>query len=248
MHFTGLQMRKTSNKKLNLAELKKTVKENSNAYLSEFLQRFFKTGKGDYAEGDLFAGIKVPVSRKIAKQFNDLPLNELSILIKSKIHEERLIALFILVDKMKKADETKKEKIYKLYLKNLKYINNWDLVDLSAGKIIGEYLFDKEKKLLFELSEGDLWEKRIAIMSTLNFIKKKDYKTTLTIAKLLLKDKHDLIHKAVGWMLREIGNRDIETEEYFLKIYYKNMPRTMLRYAIEKFPEVKRQAYLKGKI
>ncbi|OGU70350.1 MAG: DNA alkylation repair protein [Ignavibacteria bacterium RBG_16_34_14] len=241
-------MRKTSNKKLNLAELKKTVKENSNAYLSEFLQRFFKTGKGDYAEGDLFAGIKVPVSRKIAKQFNDLPLNELSILIKSKIHEERLIALFILVDKMKKADETKKEKIYKLYLKNLKYINNWDLVDLSAGKIIGEYLFDKEKKLLFELSEGDLWEKRIAIMSTLNFIKKKDYKTTLTIAKLLLKDKHDLIHKAVGWMLREIGNRDIETEEYFLKIYYKNMPRTMLRYAIEKFPEVKRQAYLKGKI
>ena len=163
MHFTGLQMRKTSNKKLNLAELKKTVKENSNAYLSEFLQRFFKTGKGDYAEGDLFAGIKVPVSRKIAKQFNDLPLNELSILIKSKIHEERLIALFILVDKMKKADETKKEKIYKLYLKNLKYINNWDLVDLSAGKIIGEYLFDKEKKLLFELSEGDLWEKRIAI-------------------------------------------------------------------------------------
>jgi len=233
---------------LGLAELQKTVKKNSNAYLSEFLQRFFKTGKGDYAEGDVFAGIKVPVSRKIAKQFRDLSLNDLSILIKSKIHEERLIALFILVGKMKKADEKEKEKIYKFYLKNLKYVNNWDLVDLSAEKIIGEYLFDKERKLLFELAKGDLWEKRIAVMSTFNFIKKNDLGTTLKISKLLLKDKHDLIHKAVGWMLREIEKRDINTEEAFLKIHYKNMPRTMLRYAIEKFPEIKRQAYLKEKI
>jgi len=233
---------------LGLAELQKTVKKNSNAYLSEFLQRFFKTGKGDYAEGDVFAGIKVPVSRKIAKQFRDLSLNDLSILIKSKIHEERLIALFILVGKMKKADEKEKEKIYKFYLKNLKYVNNWDLVDLSAEKIIGEYLFDKERKLLFELAKGDLWEKRIAVMSTFNFIKKNDLGTTLKISKLLLKDKHDLIHKAVGWMLREIGKRDINTEEAFLKTHYKNMPRTMLRYAIEKFPEIKRQKYLQGRI
>jgi len=233
---------------LGLAELQKTVKKNSNAYLSEFLQRFFKTGKGDYAEGDVFAGIKVPVSRKIAKQFRDLSLNDLSILIKSKIHEERLIALFILVDKMKKADEKEKERIYKFYLKNLKYVNNWDLVDLSAEKIIGEYLFDKERKLLFELAKGDLWEKRIAVMSTFNFIKKNDLGTTLKISKLLLKDKHDLIHKAVGWMLREIGKRDINTEEAFLKTHYKNMPRTMLRYAIEKFPEIKRQKYLQGRI
>ncbi len=233
---------------MSLAELKKTVKKNSNAYLSEFLQRFFKTGKGDYAEGDVFAGIKVPVSRKIARQFKDLSLNELSILIKSKIHEERLIALFILVDKMKKADEKKKEKIFKFYIKNLRYVNNWDLVDLSAEKIIGEYLFDKERKILFDLAKGDMWERRIAVISTFNFIKKNDYSTSLKISKLLLKDKHDLIHKAVGWMMREIGKRDINAEEDFLKIHYKNMPRTMLRYAIEKFPEIKRQAYLRGKI
>ena len=233
---------------MSLAGLQKTVKENTNAYLAEFLKRFFKTGKGDYAEGDIFAGIKVPDSRKIAKQFKDLSLEDLSVLIKSKIHEERLIALFILVDKTKKAEEKEKEKISKFYLKNLKYVNNWDLIDLSAEKIIGEYLFDKEKKLLFELAKGDLWERRIAVMSTFNFIKKNDYKTTLKISRFLLKDKHDLIHKAVGWMLREIGNRDINTEEDFLKQHYKDMPRTMLRYAIEKFPEKKRKAYLQGNI
>jgi 3-methyladenine DNA glycosylase AlkD len=234
--------------KMSLAELQKTVKKNSNAYLSEFLRRFFKTGKGDYAEGDVFAGIKVPVSRKIARQFKDLRLDDLSILIKSKIHEERLIALFILVDRMKKADEKGKEKIYKFYLRNLKYVNNWDLVDLSAEKIIGEYLFYNDRKLLFELAKGNLWERRIAVLSAFNFIKKNDYNTSLKISKLLLKDEHDLIHKAVGWMLREIGKRDIETEVDFLKMHYKNMPRTMLRYAIEKFPEIKRQAYLQGKI
>lgn len=233
---------------MSLAELKKEVKQNSNEYLSEFLQRFFKTGKGDYAEGDIFAGIKVPVSRNIAGQFKDLSLKDLALLIKSKIHEERLIALFILVGKMKKADEKMKENIYNFYLNNLKYVNNWDLVDLSAEKIIGEYLFDKERNILFALAMGDLWERRVAVLSTYNFIKRNDYKTTLKIAKLLLKDNHDLIHKAVGWMLREIGNRDISTEEGFLKLYYKNMPRTMLRYAIEKFPEKKRKAYLEGKI
>lgn len=234
--------------KLSLTELQKTVKKNSNKYLSAFLRRFFKTGKGDYAEGDIFAGIKVPISRKIAGQFKDLSLDDLSILIKSKIHEERLITLFILADKMKKADEKQKENIYKFYLKNLKYVNNWDLVDLSAEKIIGEYLFDKKRKLLFELAKGDLWERRIAVISTFNFIKKNDYGTTLKISRALLHDKHDLIHKAVGWMLREIGKRNIIEEENFLKMHYKNMPRTMLRYAIEKFPEKKRQAYLKGMI
>jgi 3-methyladenine DNA glycosylase AlkD len=233
---------------LSLTELQKTVKKNSNKYLSAFLQRFFKTGKGDYAEGDIFAGIKVPISRKIAGQFKDLSLDDLSILIKSKIHEERLITLFILVDKMKKADEKQKENIYKFYLKNLKYVNNWDLVDLSAEKITGEYLFDKKRKLLFELAKGDLWERRIAVISTFNFIKKNDYGTTLKISRALLHDKHDLIHKAVGWMLRETGKRNIIEEENFLKMHYKSMPRTMLRYAIEKFPEKKRQAYLKGMI
>ena len=233
---------------MSITRLKKTVKKYSNQEAAIFLQRFFKTAKGEYAEGDIFAGIKVPVSRKIAKQFKDLSLNDLSKIIKSKIHEERLITLFILVDKMKKPDEKEKEKIYKFYLKNLKYVNNWDLVDLSAEKIIGDYLFDKKKELLFKLAKGNLWERRISVMSTFNFIKKSDYSTTLKICKLLLNDKEDLIHKATGWMLREIGKRDLKTEEDFLKLHYKIMPRTMLRYAIEKFPEKKRKAYLLGKI
>jgi 3-methyladenine DNA glycosylase AlkD len=231
-----------------LSELKQEIKKHSNPVLAEFLKRFFKTGKGEYAGGDVFAGIKVPVSRKIAGQFKNLGLNDLSLLIKSKIHEERLIALLILVDKMKKGDEKEKEKIYKFYLKYLEYVNNWDLVDLSAEKIIGEYLFDKERKILFKLAKGNLWERRIAIMSTFNFIKKNDFETTLKLSRILLNDKHDLIHKAVGWMLRETGKRDLETEENFLKQHYKTMPRTMLRYAIEKFPDKKRKAYLDGKI
>lgn len=233
---------------MDITELKKTVKKYSNPEKANILQRFFKTGKGEYAEGDIFAGLTVPTSRKIARQFKSLSYNDLSKLIKSKIHEERLIALFIIVSKMKKANEKEKEKIYKFYVKNLKYVNNWDLVDLSSEKIIGEYLLDKDKKLLFELAKGDLWERRIGVMSTFNFIKKNDYKTTLRLCKLLIKDREDLIHKATGWMLREIGNRDLKIEENFLKQHYKKMPRTMLRYAIEKFPEKKRQAYLLGKI
>jgi 3-methyladenine DNA glycosylase AlkD len=233
---------------MNIPELKKTVKKYSSLEKANVLQRFFKTGKGEYAEGDIFAGLTVPTSRKIARQFKNLSYSELSKLIKSKIHEERLIALFIIVGKMKKADAKEKERIYKFYIRNLRYVNNWDLVDLSAEKIIGEYLFDKDKKLLFELTKGNLWERRIAVMSTFNFIKKNDYKTTLKLCKFLLNDKEDLIHKATGWMLREIGNRDSKTEEDFLKQYYKTMPRTMLRYAIEKFTEKKRKAYLLGKI
>lgn len=233
---------------MHLLVLERQVKKHSNPELAQFLKRFFKTGKGEYAEGDVFAGIKVPVSREIAKKFKDLTLEDLSVLIKSKIHEERLIALLILVDKMKKVDEKEQEKIYRVYLKNLKYVNNWDLVDLSAHKIIGEHLYDKDRKILFKLAKGNLWERRIAIISTFNFIKKRDYKTTLRISGMLLKDEHDLIHKAVGWMLREIGKRDLNAIESFLKQHYKTMPRTMLRYAIEKFPEKKRKAYLNGSI
>lgn len=233
---------------MSLAALQQTVKLNSNEYLSEFLQRFFKTGKGEYAEGDVFAGIKVPISRKIAKTFKHLDLKDLSILIKSPVHEERLIALFILVDKMKKTDQITEEKIFRFYLKNMKYVNNWDLVDLSAEKIIGYYLFDKERNILFELAKGNLWERRISLMSTFHFIKMHDFNTTFQLAFLLLNDNHDLIHKAVGWMLREIGKRDLEAEEEFLKKHYNKMPRTMLRYSIEKFPEKKRKAYLLGKI
>jgi len=233
---------------MSVAELRKTVRKYSNPEKGKFLQRFFKTGKGEYAEGDIFAGITVPVSRTIARQFKSLNFTKLSKVIKSKIHEERLIALFILVDKMKKTEEKERERIYKFYLRNLRYVNNWDLVDLSADKIVGEYLFDKKRELLFKLVKGNLWERRIAVLSSFNFIKKNDYKTTLKICKLLLNDKKDLIHKATGWMLREIGKRDLRTEEDFLKLYYKKMPRTMLRYAIEKFPERKRKSYLFGKI
>ena len=165
------------------------------------------------------------------------------------MHEERLVALFILIHKFQAGDDKQKEKIFKLYLKNTKYINNWDLIDLSANKIAGEYLINKPKKILYKLAKSkSLWERRIAIMSTFQFIKNNQFEETLKISNLLLKDEHDLIHKAVGWMLREVGKRSLAIEESFLRKLYKRMPRTMLRYAIERFPEKKRQAYLKGKI
>ncbi len=232
---------------MNYLKLQQAVKAHSNKELGIFLQRFFKTGKGEYGEGDRFAGLKVPVSRKIANQFKDLTFPDLQKIIKSKIHEERLIALFILVAKFKKSKDKEREEIFKFYLKNIRYVNNWDLVDLSAEKIIGAYLKDKDTKLLFELAKSEnIWERRIAIMSSFHFIKAHQFAATLKISEMLLKDKHDLIHKAVGWMLREIGKRDILAEEIFLQKYYKIMPRTMLRYAIEKFPENKRLDYLKG--
>jgi 3-methyladenine DNA glycosylase AlkD len=234
---------------MSLTEIKKAISKQKNPAQAIILQRFFKTGKGEYGEGDIFYGIKVPEQRTIAKQFKNLALDDLKTLILSKVHEERLIAAFILVDQFKSGDEKKKKIVFDFYLKNRKGINNWDLVDLSAPKIVGAYLIDKEKKWLYKFADSkDLWEKRISIISTQAFIREHFFEDTLNISKILLHDKHDLIHKAVGWMLREIGNRDLETEEEFLKKHYKKMPRTMLRYAIEKFPEQKRLAYLKGKI
>ncbi|OIO23382.1 MAG: DNA alkylation repair protein [Ignavibacteria bacterium CG1_02_37_35] len=234
---------------MSLAELQNVTKQKANKQRAEILQRFFKTGPGEYGEGDVFYGIKVPVQRTVAHQFQHLPLNDLQILLKSKVHEERLIALLILVLKFKYADEIVREKLFKFYLKNSERINNWDLVDLSADKIVGAFLIDKDKSLLFKLAKSsNLWERRIAMLSTYCFIKNGVFEVTLQIAELLLRDQQDLIHKAVGWMLREIGKRDLEPEEEFLKLHYKQMPRTMLRYAIEKFPEAKRQAYLKGTI
>ena len=235
--------------KLSLTEIRKAISKQKNPAQAIILQRFFKTGKGEYGEGDIFYGIKVPEQRTIAKQFKDLAFDYLKELIKSKVHEERLIAAFILVDQYKRGDEKKQRIVYDFYLKNRKGINNWDLVDLSAPKIVGAYLIDKEKKLLYKFANSkDLWEKRISIISTYAFIREHFFEDTLNISKILLHDKHDLIHKAVGWMLREIGNRDLETVEEFLKKHYKTMPRTMLRYAIEKFPEQKRIGYLRGKI
>jgi len=216
---------------------------------SEVAQRFFKTGPGEYGEGDIFLGIRVPVLRELAKEYQTITVKEAEHLLKSPIHEERLLALFILIRIYSKAEEIIKKAIYELYLKNTKFINNWDLVDASAEYIVGDFLLDKGKNPLFQLARSkNLWERRISIMSTFCFIKHRQYSETLKVAKTLLNDKEDLIHKAVGWMLREVGKRDLSLEEEFLKAHYKEMPRTMLRYAIEKFPETKRQGYLKGKI
>lgn len=230
-----------------LAELKRETQKHSNPDKAKFLQRFFKTGKGEYAERDIFLGIVVPVQRQIAKKYKQLSFTELKKLITSKYHEERLIALLILVERFKNANENEKDKIVKFYLDNRKGINNWDLVDLSAPKILGEYFLDKDRKILFEFARSDdLWEKRIAVLSTFTLVKKNDFDDALKIFEILVNDKHDLIHKAVGWMLREMGKINLKTEEKFLKKHYRTMPRTMLRYAIEKFPEAKRKAYLKG--
>ncbi|MFC1626767.1 DNA alkylation repair protein [Patescibacteria group bacterium] len=209
-------------------------------------QRFFKTGKGEYGEGDIFLGISVPDLRKIAKQYKDLSHKEIEVLLQSKIHDHRLVALLILVDQFNKGDQDIKKHVYDIYIKNSKKVNNWDLVDLSAGYIVGQYLFEKDRSILDTLAtSNNLWERRISIIATFAFIRKDDFHTTLHIAEILLHDEHDLIHKAVGWMLREVGKRDLAVEEGFLKKYYKIMPRTMLRYAIEKFDEKQRQYYLK---
>jgi len=234
---------------LNLKELKKTIRVNANKEHAKTMQWFFKTGKGEYGEGDKFVGIKVPVQRTIAKQFGEINLEDLQSLLNSPIHEERLISLLILVNKYNKAGEKVKDTIFRFYIKNKRKINNWDLVDLSAPKIIGVHLLNHDKKILYKFAKSkNLWERRISIISTYSFIKNSDFDTSLEISDILLNDDHDLIHKAVGWMLREIGKKDLKSLEKFLKPRYIKMPRTMLRYSIEKFPEKKRIKYLKGKI
>jgi len=225
-----------------LSRFKKELKIKANSKKAKILQRFFKTGPGEYGEGDIFLGIVSSDIKEIAKKYNKLNTKEILKLLHSKIHEERVAALRIMIDKFQKGEQ---KKIYNLYLENTKYINNWDLVDLSAHKIIGEYLLNKPKSILYKLAKSkNIWERRISIISTFTFIRNNEFSETLKIARLLLKDKHDLIHKAVGWMLREVGKRDLNIEEEFLKKYYKKMPRTMLRYAIERFPEKKRKYYL----
>ena len=230
-------------------ELKNDLKYLANFDHANNLQWFFKTGKGQYGEGDVFIGVKVPNIRKVAKRYTDLTLSEIKKLLYSRIHEERLCALLILVDKFAKKNDTEKKKIFDFYIKNAKRANNWDLVDLSCPKIVRNYLLNKNKSILYKFTTSEnLWERRISVISTFMFIKYKKYKDSFKIAKILMNDKHDLIHKAVGWMLREIGKRNQTEEEKFLRKYYKKMPRTMLRYAIEKFEEEKRANYLKGRI
>ena len=209
------------------------------------LSRFFKTGKGQYGEGDVFLGITVPEQRKVAKRYDNLSLDDLQELLNSEIHEHRFTALVTLIAKYRKAEESRKKEIFEFYLKNTENINNWDLVDLSAPRIVGDYLINKERPILYNLAKSNnLWERRISILSTFTFIANNDFKDALNISELLLHDEHDLIHKAVGWALREIGKRDQEAEERFLTKHYLHMPRTMLRYAIEKFAEKKRKKYL----
>jgi 3-methyladenine DNA glycosylase AlkD len=235
--------------KSNLADLRADIKKRSNKNDARFAQRFFKTGPGEYGEGDVFLGIRVPVLRKLARQYRGLPEKDVLTLLASTYHEERLLALFILCLWFEKGDEKTRDRIYRIYVKNTRWINNWDLVDTTAHKIVGPYLEHRSKKPLRDLAGSrSLWERRIAVLSTFHFIRQGDVRESLKIATMLLKDEEDLMHKAVGWMLREVGKKDLAAEEAFLKDHYRNMPRTMLRYAIEKFPEAKRQRYLKGRV
>ncbi|MBV2169983.1 MAG: DNA alkylation repair protein [Bdellovibrio sp.] len=229
-----------------LKDLRKDISKLQDPDRAKNLRRFFKTGKGEYGEGDLFVGLNVPQSRSLAKKYATLSLREIQTLLKSKIHEERLIALFILVGKYSRGSQRDQEKIYKFYLKNTKYINNWDLVDLSAERIVGAYLYDKDRKVLRRLAtSSNLWERRIAVLSTFHFIKHQESQETLRLAKVLLKDEHDLIHKAVGWMLREVGKRVSKKDlKGFLDVHAAKMPRTMLRYALEHLSPQERRHYM----
>ncbi len=237
-----------------LKKLEKALKKARNKEQAKILQRFFKTSPGEYGEGDVFLGIKVPEQRKIAIQFSPyLNSKDIQELLNSEIHEHRLVGLLILIKKYEQAsialNEKTKQKIFDFYLENALRINNWDLVDLSAPNIVGNFLLDKnlEREILYNLANSKhLWERRIAIVSCFEFIRNNQFSDALHIVKTFLKnsEQHDLIHKASGWMLREIGKRDLKILEKFLKQYNKKMPRTMLRYAIEKFDEKKRKSYL----
>lgn len=229
--------------------IKKELGELASLKQAQILQGFFKTGPGEYGEEDIFLGIKVPVQRQVVeKYYKDFSLSEITKLLRTKVHEYRLVALLILVAKFnaKNISQADRKKIYDFYLKNTTFINNWDLVDLSTPNIVGVYLLDKPRRILYKLAKSKaLWERRIAVLATFTFIRNNDFKDTLRLSKLLLSDKHDLIHKAVGWMLREVGKRDQKILENFLNIHYQTMPRTMLRYAIERFEEKKRKYYMK---
>jgi len=216
---------------------------------AQVLQRFFKTGPGEYAHGDVFLGLYVPEIRALAKEYQALAPSEIEELLRSPFHEARLLALLIMVRGYRQGDENVRECLYRLYLGNTRHINNWDLVDLSAPHIMGAHLEHRNRSPLSALARSELlWDRRIAILATFHFIKAHEFGTSMLIAENLLQDPHDLIHKAVGWMLREIGKRDLPAEEDFLKKHYKTMPRTMLRYAIEKFPQELRLRYLRGVI
>ena len=231
-----------------LTKIRKELRTYASPKKAAIARRFFKTGPGEYGEGDIFIGVKVPELRLVARAFEVLPLNENIQLLASPIHEERFLALLILIRKYEGGDLVLKKMIVDLYLKHTRHINNWDLIDVSSHKIIGNWLKGKERKLLTKLARSrNMWERRIAIVSTYAFIRENDLMDTFCIADILINDGEDLLHKATGWMLREAGKRDRLALEIFLNPRYETMPRTMLRYAIEQFPEAKRKKYLFGK-
>ncbi len=230
-----------------LERLIKDLKKLGNKEKAKILSRFFKTGKGDYGEGDIFLGITVPEQRKIAIKYKNIDLKDAEYLMLDKIHEFRLTAILILVQKFQSGNNAEKKEIIDFYLKNNSKINNWDLVDLSADKILGAHLIDKDRSILYKLAESkNVWKRRIAIISTFHLIKNNKFEDTMKISKLLLGDRHDLIQKAVGWMLREVGKKDRKMLLDFLDKHYKEVPRTMLRYSIEKFNDKERMHYLKN--
>lgn len=224
-----------------------SLKAIANPSFAEKTQLYFKTGPGEYAHGHRFLGIPVPVLRRLLKDYRATSLASIDQCLSNDYHEVRLFALLLLVDRFKRADHDEQSQIVQLYLNNTNQVNNWSLVDSSAPYIVGAFLYDKDRQILHQLAKStSLWERRIAMVSTFFFIKRDDYQDCLQLAETLLGDSEDLMHKAVGWMLREIGKRNKDVATGFLKIHYQKMPRTMLRYAIERYPEHERQAYLKG--
>lgn len=243
----------SSNSNLTAPAIRAALEQEADTDKARHQQRFFKTGPGGYGEGDRFIGVTLPVQRRIAKKYRDTPVSELAAMLGSEIHEHRQTALLIMVEsyKLKKASEGRRRELVQLYLDKMDSVNNWDLVDSSAHYILGPWMLaePEQRQLLYTLARTEkLWHQRIAIMTTFAFLRAGEFEDTFKLADLLLDHPHDLIHKAVGWMLREVGNRDRAAEESFLKPRYKSMPRTMLRYAIERFPEELRQSYLKGLI
>jgi len=231
------------------AEIIAALEAAGNPEAARFALRFFRTGPGEYGEGDLFRGIRVPVLRKLSLTLDEVPMEEVVRLLASPFHEDRLLALLLLIRRFSRGGESERQRVYDIYLSHTRYINNWDLVDISAGHIVGRYLEERDRKPLYLLAGSEsLWERRIAIVATSHFIRRHEFSDTLAIAELLLHDREELIHKAAGWMLREVGKRDREAEEGFLRKYCRIMPRVMLRYAIERFPEESRRLYLKGQL
>lgn len=230
-------------------DIRQALRSLGNPDIAAHSQRFFRTGKGEYGEGDRFLGIRVPVIRTQARRFREASVDVIAQLLKSPWHEVRLFAVLSLADRFKRGDEKTQRQVFDLYIANIDRVNNWDLVDGSAHLIVGPWLEHRSRRRLHRMARSPhLWTRRIAIMSTYHYIRNGEFDETLALAEILLRDDHDLIHKAVGWMLREVGNRNRAIEELFLEKHYREMPRTMLRYAIEKFPENTRQAYLRGTI